>query len=356
MQKRFGEQLGRYSELAKKDFLERGGEGAVEVEQALAEVAAENETSIDIQRDVYGLQKKKQEILDRLRQELRALDHPNGEDRSKEKEVQWDEQEGRLRVYLGRDNPRFVTLGALITDAVEWGGSYRMASAVPRAHRKKFLVERAKAEIRGLFHRQVAMTWASSRATEGRGNDGAYAAILERETHPESLPAGVVAEKMVRSLLGKISIDGQDSFSVEEADPYEDVEHKIDLIIRVKVRRRGVNVDTEERHDIGIQLTTSGNAQTLAKKEEQVRRAQAEMMWSKEKPVDDLVLVRLPLGRTEEVYRTWRKDRKRLPPGGPDALLGGEEKAVIVRGVLQHLIPGDQLDAIAASLRREERI
>lgn len=334
MREGFENQLRAFGDKSKKEkaTTERGEDQTIENEierlQMIADAAEAMGTSERAQEEVFFKQEKKQEIMEMLHERLRAFEHirkfeyvGNG------KTVYFDPERG-CYFQRGKKNEgeTLMTKGDMMTDGM-WGVDYRMDSSIPRNVAKRFFVETARREIHDLLDDQISITEAESDINRGSGNDNAYEAIHERGRGREETE-GELAERMTQSYLRKLSYDHEVPFEVIDSDPEMDVEDKIDFILRFEGHDRGVSVD------IGVQFTTSVKEVTIRKKEQQIAHVKKRLRAEKDAPVQDLVLVSIPIHETLEVYNAWNKKKS---PGGPDALWSKETKRLVFEGVLQKL-------------------
>jgi len=227
-----------------------------------------------------------------------------------------------------------------------------MDESVDYRFAKRFFVEQAKRALYDVLDEQVALTEAKSDVNKGSGKDAAYEAILRRQEHVEKDPNGILAERMTKSFLLKLSYDHDVPFDVEHADPEMDVEDKIDFILNIRGHNRGVDAD------VGVQFTTSTSEATIRNKKQQIDQVNKRLHVEKEASVQDVVLVVIPLHETGEIFDRWNESKK---SGGPDALWSIETKRLIFESVLQkleHLVPRSEIsalwEAIETQLREQE--
>jgi len=101
---------------------------------------------------------------------------------------------------------------------------------------------------------------------------------------------GVQAEQIFIGLLESLSLDREDlAFKVYEANPWQDVENKIDFILERKNKKRGIGVEESEKEElktIGVQFTTA-----LSKREHKLDQIQKAK--NKIKDIDDIVYVEI---------------------------------------------------------------
>ncbi len=124
---------------------------------------------------------------------------------------------------------------------------------------------------------------------------------------------------MVKTFLKKVAIDTGVDVEVLDADVYQDVEQKIDFIIRRRAHRRLAHVEETHREDIGVQFTTRTDAEMFKHKGAQLSKARERA----DSEVEDIVLVSVPFRDATAVYRTWEKTKSL---GGPDHLWSGQKK------------------------------
>lgn len=238
----------------------------------------------------------------------------------------------------------YVTMGEIITDR-EWGVRYNLDNSIDAGERKHYLKECAKRDLRKVLDELIILD-----KTENQHLDwGRNKAYLARDQEPDESHAGLIAEKMVRNILKKISIDLENAgFLIEEADISQDVEGKIDFIIKVKrtAHKRGVSVEASgEAESIGIQFSLNTSEANIQHKGEQIKRVKQKMGPGSQ--VSDLVLVTIPMRNVLETYKQWNKQRK---PGGPDKLLAPATREKIIRGVLDGLLEPRQIESFRGSM------
>ncbi len=351
MREGFEKQLHTFGEHIKEER-EDGEENAlndIKRLELIADAAIEMGTSERAQEEVYYKQQKKQEIVETLHERLRAFDHiAKFEYVPREGKTVYYESANKRYFLRGKKNEgeRAITEGEMMTDGM-WGVAYRMDASVPRSTAKRFFIESAFREIHDLLGEQISIAEADSDINRGSGNDTAYEAIHERGKSREETE-GELAERMTQSYLRKLSYDDHVPFTVIDTDPEMDVEDKIDFILRFDGHDRGVRVD------VGVQFTTSVQEVTIQKKEKQIQQVKKRLHAERGAPVQDLVLVSIPIHETLETYRVWEKKKT---PGGPDTLWSIDTKRRVFEGVLQKLhniIPESEIVSLWVAI--EERI
>lgn len=236
------------------------------------------------------------------------------------------------------------------------GADYELADSVPRDIKKKFLHAKARRDIADLADRQIAAAEMNRRAGAGNLREqnmianyrAAYSAVL-KERGSGDFPTGMIAEKMTRLFFEKLVIDHKMPLSVERVDVYEDVQGKIDFIVHVSKESRGVDVEAEERQNIGIQFTRDIRKETRDRKKGQIEKS-LKHKDDRTSHVDSIVLVSIPLETTRRLYETWRSSGS--PPGGPEKLWNESTREVVFRGVLKDLYSPEGVDGLWQKAKR----
>jgi hypothetical protein len=336
--------------LDHRDLANNEPEEDAAFERQLAELfqksAARLGTDEEAQAKIYELQQRKQDIMDQLKAGLAKLDDSAApvEQLAGAREVVCDN--GSYVCYHGSE-PQPITLGELLTDG-EWNDDnhgiaikYHLNDSVDRRVRKKYLLEEAKRALRGCLDRQILTNEIASRKTDAWKKE-AYANIAaDHENGTDKLHSGLIAEKMVRNFLKKVSLDCGGDFEIIEADVYQDVAQKIDFIIHRKDAGRGVKVAEGDKNHVGVQFTI--NPQAKKHKEEQVSRANAKLR--PEDRVDSIVLVTMRLDNVMRIFSEWAKTKT---AGGPDKLWSAREKTEIFRGLMKNFLTEPEIAAYCA--------
>jgi len=341
MRTKFQETLGTYNELAKerRHKNELKTSELAELESAVAftlkKTAERRASSPEAQRMILEIQDKKQKIMSKLKRDL--TNEPDRKPRKLDPKVRSvGMRDNELR--LGKKSDAPINEGVLLTDG-DWGIQYDLdPKTVPLHLRKKYLVEEAKRKLHELLNEQILLDEMSSEYTHVFKRL-AYERIATEENTGEK--AGVIAEKMVRGFLQKLSINHGLDFEIRPADLHQDMDQKIDFIIKRKNRHRGVRVEEQEPTEkLGIQFTISQTQETLTNKRRQIDRS---IQHLKEDDVEDIILVSIPLNDATHLHHTWQK--KGSPPGGPDALWSPQLKERIFREVLKGFLNPFEIEA-----------
>jgi len=168
-----------------------------------------------------------------------------------------------------------------------------------------------------------------------------------RQKKERSPNAGFILEKMITGILTKLSYDLGEKYVIEvqHASVYDDVELKIDLIIKVADKNRAIHVEENDKVK-GIQLTlVLLNSEKFKEKQRQVDKAKAEIKELKEAKVktriDDLVLIQVNVENKEisDAFKEWQRQGE--IPGGPERFLSAN---VIVEKLLTGIFQETELD------------
>lgn len=341
MRPEFSEGLSEYNAAFQAQEAGDATEGATERELAKLEhgMARQEQTTISAQKEIVALQEEKRAAMELLHRRLAAADNPEAKETQMPgvKFAKYDN--GMFIVKVGeRQIP--LTFGDVMTD-VEWGSRYVLdPKTTPRNMRKQYALSLARYDIADMTDLQIMINEQTSHA-----NDGGLKKIysnLEDERKSGELSFGHIAEKMVRALLAKISIDHPDfGFRVERTDVDLDA-HAIDFKIHVSPKARGVMVETRPRtRDAGIQFTIKDGAALLAEKQQRIDQAKKSGEIDLEKEhIDDVLLVSIPLHEFAPAYDKWKA---RKIPGGPDQFWKPETKQHVLRNMLKGLLSEEEL-------------
>lgn len=297
---------------------------------------------IKAQKEIFNMQVEKQKIMDQLHLELADLDNKEKprEKLPNQKEISQKENAGEI-VYAieAGDKQEEMSLGEIMTDG-EWGNDYFLNESVPRNIRKQFIMEKNKRKLRYLYDLQIMRSESTNESTHVYKREAYKRMKVDKERQRSegeaNSPEGIIAEKMVRNFLKRITFDYPVNFKITEADAFADMERKCDFFVETEKNKQGVKVKTgEEIKKIGIQYTTNKNA--AEEKEKQIARAKRKMQneagAEKEKEaIEDIVLVVIPLDNIKRLFHEWQKEGQRS--GGPDKLWDKKTKEQIFIGVM----------------------
>lgn len=304
--------------------------------------AERSDTTVDAQRQVFELQSAKRDIMKRFLERLKNLDNPFHESRQPS-QVPVAFVDGKYRLEDGSE----ITVGQLMTDG-EWGLDYFPDPvSVPRRVRKRFYLEEAKRELMRRLDLQLIEHQSAKRSLHWMKKEG-YQRMKEELGSVER--SGLAAEKMVSNFLRKLAFDHAAPFQVIEADAYEDMEQKVDFIIKYKPTMvyRGVGVE-EDPKAVGIQFTINNQPDVEEKKARQVALAREQLR--PEEMLKDIVLVVLPMSDVSHKVWSWKNNKH---PGGPEEGWDPETKIKVIRGVLQGIVPDEEIDRLCRLFKPDE--
>jgi hypothetical protein len=267
-----------------------------------------------------------------FKQKIADLDNPETTAERKEGQVLIMYNQGTEKFYQVEKGMEPISVGEIMTDG-DWGIEYYLdPETIPRNIRKRYIIESAKNRIQSKLDEQIIIDEISNQKTDKfkRETYGRIKADAEKGYDP----TGIIAEKMVKNFLKKLTYDSDVNFRLIEADVFQDVEQKVDFIIHRKKHTRGVGVDENDQSgDIGIQFTTNPSQHKLRQKSQQIERAKSKL--AEEDAVEDIVLVSIPLNQTRDIYRKWSLDKS---GGGPDKLWTQDTKETIFKEVMKDFL------------------
>lgn len=292
-----------------------------------------------IQESVYDLQKFKAKLMEQLHRDLKVLDrtgvavgytlesvHPRS--------VKW--HDGELRLYGKKGASAGVLTAGDLAVAPLWGTAYRLDTSVPYSLKKQYLVDSMRHVLARWADKQILLIQAYGEEHEHTATGDAYRRMVDESiegTDAAHEYAGLIAERLVKSFMTRISVDHDLPFSVEDVSVDADVEQKIDFIVHIKDHARGVHT---ELADVGVQFTIKGDTELLRTKQDQIERAVARERREGEVTISDRVLVSIPLANVKGVVEAWQKDQV-AKGGSPDGLWSKELKETVFRRVLSQL-------------------
>lgn len=243
-------------------------------------------------------------------------------------------KDGAYQVFLkGASEPITLTKGEVMS-AGEWGVWWKFDDSVPREDQTDIMSKQVRALIAAEYDKQL-IEYGIADTLSDNYKQNTYQAIKDKNLSLDTMPSGIMAEKMITSLLIKQMHDNPElAFRLKSADVYEDVEHKIDFILELKDHVRGVEVGEPHAQSFGIQFTL--NPEAVAKKEQQIDRVKRNA--GHEIEVDDIMLVTMPINDVKEKFDAWLATaEKKRDPRGPDHLWSEETKQAIIAGLLKRI-------------------
>lgn len=337
MREDFNEILSKYNEHARDAAIKISKEDRLNLQEEAGKLVEESSkkrgNSTLVQSEILNIQKSKQNIVRKMHKHFRKIDAGETlEVGGKTRIVSFDKTSDKFYFFDDKNTQTFLDLSDILTDG-EWGITYGFDSSVPKSIQKKYILNEAKREIAGKLDEQIILDESSSVTTD-TFKQKAYIEIKKSKDTRDQFE-GFLAEKMIKGLLTKLSIDGAD-FEIEEADVYQDVEQKIDFIIRRKNHNRAVGVSEDDKI-IGVQFTLNDAKKDLKKKqvERSKKNLNSKSKRKHERGVDDIMLVVMPVEKLKSTYKKWSEDKR---PGGPENLWSIEMKYEILKGVLNGIV------------------
>ena len=311
----------------------------------------------EVTEKMFFIQEQKAGLMDELQAGLRQLSEEGTVGmEGKMRKVTHDESTGELQIYGRGGELETVTRGQLMVSGL-WGESYFLDASVPYDVKKHYLVKSTHYRIADLYDHQIALFEKGQDYNVGTGFGKAYTAIAAGHESGTEKHAGLMAEKMVESLITKLSYDYNLPYRLKSATAYEDVEYKIDFIIEPNSSDDALGVGVEAQKglpDIAIQFTINNSELTLERKKRQVTRAKKNIEREDSLRVKDLILIALPLDHVYEVYNEWKnaKHNKRAP-GGADELWDDTTKEKVFKGILGKVFDEEKTGEMWSEIRRD---
>lgn len=324
------------------------------VDELVARLAKGQGTTTETELKILQWQVEKQTIMTNLKADLARLD-AGGFDEAGFTESDFDVEVGdgfSLRTAaFSAETGRFAyeddhrvdqsaTMGEVLAD-LDWDIAYNFSSGAKRREVKKYLVEKAKKELRALLDEQIIDSELGK--GEEKVHDGprfVYSAIRERRK--EGIESqGFWSEKIVRNFLRILEEDYGFPIKLEEADVYQDVIQKIDFIIRHKAVDRNLGVGVEDGQGLDIAIQFSTDLEAKKKKEEQVERANDNIKRFGS-DIDEIALVIFPHIMARKLKNAWEKAGR--PAGGPINFMASETKERLFKELLKNTFSTEQLE------------
>ncbi len=261
-----------------------------------------------------------------------------------------DEKEKKFRRAVFYDGENFfikqddatqkITLGDIMAD-YSWGVKYNPDISTPhklwRKIGKMIALKESRSRIEHIFNHEL-------NDLESIGLPTSSWSVKFLEKHPGG---GPIAERMAQTLISRIQYNSPElGIKVESSNALEDIELKYDFKVTLPEKKRGVAIEGDElpreeyikeKRKLGIQFTIDPREETRKKKERQIEEAKSKIGIEKyrnliKKPVDDIVLVTVPLEMYKKYFQKWLEAGK--PSGGPEQYLTKEEKQKLVSAII----------------------
>lgn len=357
----FSEDIKKLEELDKKDKTNENGAVNLELEILSEKIDGHLKKAADIQhtgkdlevqKEIFDIQKKKQGIMKRLEDQISCLYNPECVMQKMEgdRDAVFDEKSGYFKYTDSKGNRgRSATFGEIMTD-IDWGVTYSLDKiTTPPRILKKYLVERARKELQNLLDLQIIKSETNRMELQGTFVQEAYLNVESgRESGESKEMGGFISETMVKNFLKKLSIDSNLPFTIKDADVFQDVNQKIDFIIHIKERARGVGVLASEKAEyIGVQFTINADAE--AHKREQINRS-VNQLRNRNDIVQDIALVVFPLRIARKLKSDWEYGGK--PSGGPDRNLDIKTAEELFGKLLEDIFEPDEISKYWDKVKR----
>ena len=290
---------------------------------------------------IFDIQKEKQKIIDETSEKMHKIrrgEYTPNKESGQTSFAKFNEEKGAFTIEKEGKEPQTATLGDLITDAF-WGKEYELNESTPLEIKEKYYQKVTSIKTSNLFDEQLVLNKLSNDWL-GNGKRMAYGAIQEMNEQKMEHSAGLVFEKILKSILTQLQYDIPDwDIKIEKADVVKDVEYKIDFIIKVANRKRGAKIEEKNGIDnpltLGIQFTLISPSDEKYK--DKVWQTEKAKQHLREMKIDDLILISLPTDNREIInkYKTWKELGK--PVGGPERLYDTNTKIAILKTVLEKM-------------------
>ena len=294
---------------------------------------------INQRREVLKFKIAKRLEMAQLKNNLKRIDTSEdmGEKEKKFRRTVFSEGEN-LFIKKGGETQK-ITLGDIMAD-YNWGVKYVPDISMPhklwRKISKMIALKEARSRVEYVFNREL-----NDLESVGLPTSSYSVGFLERHSQ-----AGAIAEKMAQTILSRIQYNSPESgIKVESSNALEDIELKYDFKIVLPEKKRGVAVEgdempreeyVKEKRKLGIQFTIASKENLLEHKKHQIEEARSKIGLEKyrslvKKPVDDIVLVSVPLKTYGECFKKWLEAGK--PSGGPEQFLTEEERERLITAI-----------------------
>lgn len=309
---------------------------------------------IDFRRASLKFNVAKRLEMAKLKQHLYEIDRQDTdpeENSEGRREVFYDQEHQQMFIRVG-DKVKPVSVGDVVAD-YDWGIRYKIDQDLPpqlsRKMKKLIALTATRRGVEKIFNFELLKIEGVS---QGAGENMDADCIEEKLTRykgeraTEGSLGGVLAEKMVQGFLIRVQYNNSDlGIKVEAANALEDTELKYDFKILIPDKTRGVAIEgndlprdqyVQQKREIGFQLTVS---KKVGKKRGQIRMAKLDLQKYNnliKRPVDDIVLLSLPLKTYAEHFMKWFRAGK--PSGGPEQFLTREEKIRIFKVATQNFL------------------
>ncbi|MCX6747525.1 MAG: hypothetical protein NTW98_01075 [Candidatus Nomurabacteria bacterium] len=236
-------------------------------------------------------------------------------------EIRYNRHTSKIQ-YTNKNGETIKTSMGQIVSGMEWGNTFNLKYDEFNEKREGqkmyeiYALSFVKRETLSLLDKHITEREVTKHhEKQDVQREEAYLGIqAKNNTDPRELRrTGEIAEKMVQSLLMRLSIDNPNyGFEVVGINAYQDVNLKIDFIIKIKNTQQGVKTITTKN----IQFTISNDPSKTAIKERQIQKLQ------------NVILIQMPELDVNSFYSKWKNDKDTV--SGPDRLINTEiEKTIL---------------------------
>lgn len=288
---------------------------------------------IDRRTAILAFQAEKRGVVSNLKNTLKAIDQKEDFGAEEQKSRKTCNYENGLLFVEENGERKPISLGDIVAD-LEWGIKYRPDDSLPpalwRKIRKLSAIKEARQTIENIFNMELTRSECVTLPTSSWTVD-----FLEN--HPN---AGPVAERMAQSIISRVQYNNPElGIELEHSNALEDAILKYDFKVLLPIKKRGVAIEgnetsrakyIQEKKRLGVQFTIRKHAKG---KQKQIIEAKSKVdtgQYAKyiKKPVDDIVLAKLPLKTYSECFKKWLESGK--TSGGPEQYLSRGEKIKIL--------------------------
>lgn len=218
-----------------------------------------------------------------------------------------------------------TTLGEILSGS-EWGNKFNLDHTScqdkndGRRIYTKYLQATIKRETLDVLDKYILRHEIIRQERLDAAKQKAYVQIQDKNElgSRELVQSGVIAEKTMLSLLTRLSADKPHlGFEVINVNAYQDVEMKIDFIVRIQNKEKGVKTIVTKK----VQFTISKEDRKLETKERQLAK------------FNDVILIQMPELTAQDFYKKWVNQKNSV--AGPDVYIGKDLEDMILGEVLR---------------------
>ncbi|MFA7201709.1 MAG: hypothetical protein WC099_01815 [Candidatus Paceibacterota bacterium] len=298
------------------------------------------------QREVEVLKAFKEQIADELQEELHMITEGKGILRGRgtiNRDTLYDPKHDSFFVdcngKLGT-----ATLGDMIAD-ISLGCEYTVSlDTTPAPIAKQYVLARAKTRMNQLYNRQIALQEKEISEKKGKLTRAGYfeeaLKDLDAREQGTEIHAGKQFEQDAIHLLKQVQFDIPElGIEVEEVNVVQDMDEKIDFIVKAHEHHRGVQVEEDNKTlgdetVFGIQFTLKWKEEDLKIKQNKIDKALKKGIHTQ---VDDVLLITVPTACSDikKAHEQWH--REGCPPGGPVKLYSEQVRMEILEKIVDRV-------------------